>query len=106
MYGTALQHILQVGCDDVAMKKARTAGLFHAESGDLGGIVQPGGPVSSLGILLSYIQLDVVHELVHVNFKVYGLAHSNGGLITFAGGVPLKDGQGKIIGSIGVGIKF
>ena len=47
-----------------------------------------------------------VNELVHMNFKVYGLAHSNGGLITFAGGVPLKDGEGKIIGSIGVGIRF
>ena len=56
MHGTAQQHILQVGCDDVAMKKARTAGLFHAESGDLGGIVQPGGPVSLPGILFSYIQ--------------------------------------------------
>ena len=33
---------------------------------------------------------------------MYGLEHSNGGLITFPGGVPLKSGAGEFIGSIGV----
>merc|ERR1719242_1910074 len=33
---------------------------------------------------------------------VYGLEHSNGGLITFPGGVPLLDKAGVFIGSIGV----
>ena len=36
------------------------------------------------------------------NCKVYGLEHSNGGLITFPGGVPLLDAEGAFIGSIGV----
>ena len=33
---------------------------------------------------------------------MYGLEHSNGGLITFPGGVPLLDAEGAFIGSIGV----
>ena len=33
---------------------------------------------------------------------VYGLEHSNGGLITFPGGVPIRNGSGEFIGSIGV----
>ena len=33
---------------------------------------------------------------------VYGLEHSNGGLITFPGGVPLRNSSGVFIGSIGV----
>ena len=33
---------------------------------------------------------------------VYGLEHSNGGLITFPGGVPIKNKSGEFIGSIGV----
>ena len=37
-----------------------------------------------------------------LNSKVYGLEHSNGGLITFPGGVPLLDAEGLFIGSIGV----
>merc|ERR1712223_1817609 len=67
----------RVGTIDVAMKKARTSALFILESGDLGKKTQPGQ-------------------------SVYGLEHSNGGLITFPGGVPLKSGAGKFIGSIGV----
>ena len=37
-----------------------------------------------------------------LNCKVYGLEHSNGGLITFPGGIPLIDPEGVFIGSIGV----
>jgi len=67
----------RVGTIDVAMKKARTSALFILESGDLGKKTQPGQ-------------------------SVYGLEHSNGGLITFPGGVPLKNRSGDFIGSIGV----
>merc|ERR1719270_2621547 len=67
----------RVGTIDVAMKKAKTAALFEKESGELGPKTQPGQPV-------------------------YGLEHSNGGLITFPGGVPLRDAEGVFIGSIGV----
>jgi len=66
-----------VGCNDVAIKKARTAALFRKESAELGKKTLPGQPV-------------------------YGLEHSNGGLITFPGGVPLRDAEGVFIGSIGV----
>merc|ERR1712203_730117 len=54
-----------VGCTDVAIKKARTAALFGFETGMLGKMSQPGKPL-------------------------YGVEHSNGGLITFPGGVPIK----------------
>merc|ERR1711936_507517 len=66
-----------VGCNDVAIKKARTAALFRKESAELGKKTLPGQPV-------------------------YGLEHSNGGLITFPGGVPLRNASGDFIGSIGV----
>ena len=32
----------------------------------------------------------------------YGIEHSNNGLITFPGGIPIKDKSGKTIGAIGV----
>eukprot|EP00091_Calanus_sinicus_P001237 TRINITY_DN11204_c0_g1_i2.p1 TRINITY_DN11204_c0_g1~~TRINITY_DN11204_c0_g1_i2.p1 ORF type:complete len:134 (-),score=44.98 TRINITY_DN11204_c0_g1_i2:65-466(-) len=67
----------RVGTIDVAMKKAKTSALFGLESGLLGTMTLPGKPV-------------------------YGLEHSNGGLITFPGGVPIKNGSGEFIGSIGV----
>ena len=66
-----------LGAIDVAMKKARTARLFEMESGDMGELSQPGGPL-------------------------YNIEHSNGGLITFHGGVPIKSPDGEIIGAIGV----
>ncbi len=65
-----------LGSIDIAIKKAKTARFFDMGSGDLGPMAQPGQPL-------------------------YGIAHSNGGLITFPGGVPLKNGQGEIIGAIG-----
>merc|ERR1712088_886714 len=67
----------RVGTIDVAMKKARTSALFELDSGELGKRTQPGQ-------------------------VVYGLEHSNGGLITFPGGVALRSKTGKFIGSIGV----
>lgn len=46
-------------------------------TGDLGKASQPGGPL-------------------------YNIEHSNGGLITFPGGLPIKDVSGQVIGAIGV----
>lgn len=66
-----------VGSIDVAIKKARTASLFTMSTGDIGKYSQPGGPF-------------------------YGIEHSNGGLITFPGGVPFKNAAGETIGAIGV----
>ncbi|MCA9433436.1 MAG: heme-binding protein, partial [Candidatus Omnitrophica bacterium] len=34
--------------------------------------------------------------------SLYNIEHSNGGLITFPGGIPIKNGAGEIIGAIGV----
>ena len=66
-----------LGSIDIAQKKARTARYFDMNTGDIGGLSQPGGPL-------------------------YNIEHSNGGLITFPGGVPLKNAAGEIIGAIGV----
>ncbi len=66
-----------LGCIDIAIRKARTARFFDRPSEELGKLSQPGG-------------------------SLYAIEHSNGGLITFPGGVPLKDTQGNILGAIGV----
>ncbi|QIF02271.1 heme-binding protein [Roseimicrobium sp. ORNL1] len=66
-----------LGAIDVALKKARTACLFETETGGIGELSQPGGPL-------------------------YNIEHSNGGLISFPGGVPLKSPDGVVIGAIGV----
>jgi uncharacterized protein GlcG (DUF336 family) len=66
-----------LGSVDIAIKKAKTARFFDMNSGEIGKLSQPGGPL-------------------------YNIEHSNGGLITFPGGVVLKDGSGKIVGAIGV----
>lgn len=66
-----------LGSIDIAIKKARTASLFEMETGSLGELSQPGGPL-------------------------FNIEHSNGGLITFSGGVPIKSHDGEIIGAIGV----
>ncbi|UYV12113.1 MAG: heme-binding protein [Phycisphaera sp.] len=66
-----------LGSIDIAMKKARTARGFDMDSGEIGKLSQPGG-------------------------ALYNIEHSNGGLISFPGGVPLKDASGTIVGAIGV----
>ena len=66
-----------LGSIDIAMRKARTARYFNMNSGDIGALSQPGGPL-------------------------YNIEHSNGGLISFPGGVLLKNAAGEIIGAIGV----
>ncbi len=65
-----------LGSIDIAIRKARTARYFDSETAKLGQMSQPGEPL-------------------------YGIEFSNGGLITFGGGIPLKDGRGNIIGAIG-----
>jgi uncharacterized protein GlcG (DUF336 family) len=66
-----------VGSIDIAIKKARTACFFGMNTGQIGRLSQPGGPL-------------------------FGIEHSNNGLITFPGGVPIVDEQGILIGAIGV----
>ena len=66
-----------LGSIDIAQKKARTARYFDMPTGNIGSLSQPGG-------------------------SLYNIEHSNGGLITFPGGIPIKDGSGTIIGAIGV----
>jgi uncharacterized protein GlcG (DUF336 family) len=66
-----------LGSVDVSMKKARTARLFDMPTGEIGKLSQPGG-------------------------SLYNIEVSNGGLISFPGGLPLKNGKGEIVGAIGV----
>lgn len=66
-----------LGSIDIAQRKARTARYFDMPTGELGKLSQPGG-------------------------SLYNIEHSNGGLITFPGGIPIKDPNGTVIGAIGV----
>jgi uncharacterized protein GlcG (DUF336 family) len=66
-----------LGSIDIAQRKARTARWFDMETGAIGKLSQPGG-------------------------SLYGIEHSNGGLITFPGGVPLKNARGEVVGAVGV----
>jgi len=66
-----------LGSIDIAIKKAKTARYFNMETGAIGKLSQPGQPL-------------------------YMIEVSNGGLITFPGGVPIKTSDGHVIGAIGV----
>lgn len=66
-----------LGSIDIAIKKAKTARFFNMNTGEIGKLSQPGGPL-------------------------YNIEHSNSGLISFPGGIPLKNAGGEIIGAIGV----
>jgi uncharacterized protein GlcG (DUF336 family) len=66
-----------VGSIDIAIKKARTAVFFMMPTGAIGKLSQPGK-------------------------SLYGIEHSNEGLITFPGGLPIVDEEGVLIGGIGV----
>ena len=66
-----------LGSIDIAIRKARTARFFDMNTGQIGQLSQPGGPL-------------------------FGIEHSNGGLISFPGGVPLRKRAGTVIGAIGV----
>ena len=66
-----------LGSLDIAIKKAKTARFFDMDSGKIGELSQPGKPL-------------------------FNIEHSNNGLITFPGGVLLKNSSGEIIGAVGV----
>lgn len=66
-----------LGSIDLACKKARTAALFRAPTEVIGEMSQPGGPA-------------------------WGVEHSNGGLVTFAGGLPVAVGADRVVGAVGV----
>lgn len=66
-----------LGSIDVAIKKAKTARFFNMQTKTLGELAQPGK-------------------------SLYNIEFSNNGLISFAGGIPLRDQEGTIIGAIGV----
>lgn len=65
------------GSIDIAQKKAVTARAFDLPTEAIGELSQPGSPL-------------------------YGIEHSNGGLITFPGGLPLRADDETVIGAIGV----
>ncbi len=66
-----------LGSIDIALKKARTARLFDMETGDIGKLSKPGGPL-------------------------YMIEVSNDGLISFPGGIPVFNEEDEVIGAIGV----
>ncbi len=66
-----------LGSIDISIKKAKTARFFNFPTGEIGKLSQPGG-------------------------SLYNIEHSNGGLITFPGGIPIKNATGQVIGAIGV----
>lgn len=66
-----------LGSIDIAWKKAKTAVFFQMPTSAIGELSQPGG-------------------------ELYGIEHSNDGLITFGGGLPIRDASGELIGGVGV----
>lgn len=66
-----------LGSLDIAMNKARTAALFGFNTEALWEFAKPGGTSP-------------------------GLERSNGGLTLFAGGIPVRDRAGRLLGAVGV----
>jgi uncharacterized protein GlcG (DUF336 family) len=66
-----------LGSIDVAMKKAKTSVLFQMKTQDVWEVCKPGA-------------------------QAHGLELTNDGLVTFAGGIPLKTSGGELLGAIGV----
>jgi uncharacterized protein GlcG (DUF336 family) len=66
-----------IGSVDISFKKAKTAAWFTMDTAALSPLVQPGA-------------------------SLFNIEHSNGGLITFPGGVAIKNADGVVIGAIGV----
>jgi uncharacterized protein GlcG (DUF336 family) len=66
-----------LGSIDVAMKKAKTSVLFQMETQNVWEVCKPGA-------------------------QAHGLELTNDGLVTFAGGIPLKTPEGKLLGAVGV----
>ncbi|NHM01195.1 GlcG/HbpS family heme-binding protein [Flavobacterium difficile] len=66
-----------IGSIDISFKKAKTAAWFTMDTATLTPLVKPDAPL-------------------------FNIEHSNGGLITFPGGVIIKNAEGTVIGAIGV----
>lgn len=66
-----------LGSLDIAMNKARTAALFGFNTEALYEFSKPGGTSP-------------------------GFENSNGGLTVFAGGIPVRDADGRLLGAVGV----
>lgn len=66
-----------IGSIDIALKKAKTAALFGMNSEAVGEFCKPGGSSP-------------------------GLEQTNGGLVVFAGGIPVRDAAGGLLGAVGV----
>jgi uncharacterized protein GlcG (DUF336 family) len=66
-----------LGSIDIAVGKAKSAALFGRNTEELFEYCKPGGPA-------------------------FGLENTNGGLVVFAGGIPLRHGNGEVIGAVGV----
>ncbi|MEW5686533.1 MAG: heme-binding protein [Pseudomonadota bacterium] len=66
-----------LGSIDIALGKARTAALFGLNTEVVGEFSKPGGTSP-------------------------GLEQTNGGLVVFAGGIPLRDAAGELLGAVGV----
>jgi uncharacterized protein GlcG (DUF336 family) len=66
-----------LGSIDISIKKAKTARFFDMPTGEIGKLSQPGG-------------------------ALYNIEHSNSGLISFPGGIPIKNSGGEVVGAIGV----
>lgn len=66
-----------LGSIDIAIGKARTAALFGMRTEDIGEFSKPGGTSP-------------------------GLENSNGGLVVFAGGIPIRNAEGTVIGAVGI----
>lgn len=65
-----------LGAIDLAQRKALTSIRFRASTGALGALSGDG--------------------------PLRGIEHSHGGLVTFGGGEPLVDGDGRCVGAIGI----
>jgi uncharacterized protein GlcG (DUF336 family) len=66
-----------LGSVDIAVRKARTSALFGMNTEAIGEFCKPGGTSP-------------------------GLEATNGGLVVFAGGIPLRAADGTLIGAVGV----
>jgi uncharacterized protein GlcG (DUF336 family) len=66
-----------LGSVDISHKKAKTSAFFDMDTAALTPITQPNTPL-------------------------FNIEHSNGGLITFPGGVVIRDANGVMVGAIGV----
>ncbi len=66
-----------IGSIDISNKKAKTSAFFDMDTAVLTPLTQP-------------------------NMPLFNIEHSNNGLITFPGGVVIRDKKGVMIGAIGV----